>query len=913
MNKNKGFRRLIAILSALLLALGILGTMIDLDRIWVIWGVICSAGVWIIYGLILYIIKGFTDTNSFEISQTPALYNVQANKPFKIPKAIIKEIAFFFVWIVNKPIKAISCISMQRWITIICFLAAIITVFYACTHMIGAGDTWVSMANGRHYINHGVNTVEPFNFNSRKAGPGVEDISNWPQWAQWITDKAGLKTVQYWHPTGYVNHRWLGDVLFYWLSHKSLFADAGTFDKPISEQNISYNTIVYLKFTIYLIVFIIVYYTGKNLGLNRVLATISACLALLIGRSLLDTRTVAFSNMLAAMLMFVFVLTLYKNYRFIWLIVPIMVLWCNVYEGYVYYCLLFVPFAGLIFFLTKLPIKTFRSIFKTVDKKGSKHIIWSLMTAFLSIIIFNPFHLTNITHAVVSMFGKDSKFWKAVNEWHPAFEWNNPVGNEIPFTIMVAAGILVLLIWIIYSAVILLLRLYSYLQKLHKKKTEQMQLQGVSTYTVEESLQCEQDNIEGGKDLSKGDTPNKLQLDIILPAVAATAIYLAYRHRLFIPMAAIISCPVIVMLFRKTICHIAKATGLEKIKWIITLRWFYITQRVGTAMALCLIILMGMYTGAKFKTVYLNPWPGSSELASIFMRMTGSYGKPFKACQFMRDNNIQGKIFNCWTDGGFIAYSQIPDANTGRTPLLLFIDGRAYTAYDADTFQRWHNIMCGSGAYKNPKPTYFDIGKWIDEEFTKEKIWIVLMPSRQFNSDFVRGLEARPNWLPVYMDDQQKLLVDINSEQGKSLYTRVFLGKIKFPDDFSQRLTVGHILLKMQGTENVGNGYTMMIDAFKQRPCNASAAELIDNIAAPYPQMKDKIAEIFSSYLADFEKNKKAYAQQHGYLEKITSAMIAASYLKKINANSIELFKKYETSFQAYSDERDDVIENSRW
>ena len=82
--------------------------------------------------------------------------------------------------------------ALSGWPMIIGWLAMLIFALHACTHMVGAGDTWVALASGRHFINHGVNTVEPFSANSHKAGPTEEDINTWPGWAQWITKKAGL-------------------------------------------------------------------------------------------------------------------------------------------------------------------------------------------------------------------------------------------------------------------------------------------------------------------------------------------------------------------------------------------------------------------------------------------------------------------------------------------------------------------------------------------------------------------------------------------------------------------------------------------------------------------------------------------------------------------------------------------------
>src|SRR4030042_4905481 len=107
--------------------------------------------------------------------------------------------------------------ALSGWPMILGWLAMLIFAFHASTHMVGAGDTWVAMACGRHFINHGVNTVEPFSENSHKAGPTKEEIKTWPNWAQGIADKVGMRAVKYWHPTGWVNQNWLTHVIFFWL------------------------------------------------------------------------------------------------------------------------------------------------------------------------------------------------------------------------------------------------------------------------------------------------------------------------------------------------------------------------------------------------------------------------------------------------------------------------------------------------------------------------------------------------------------------------------------------------------------------------------------------------------------------------------------------------------------------------
>ena len=123
------------------------------------------------------------------------------------------------------------------------------------------------------------------------------------------------------------------------------------------------------------------------------------------------------------------------------------------------------------------------------------------------------------------------------------------------------------------------------------------------------------------------------------------------------------------------------------------------------------------------------------------MRMTDSGQKPFYACRFIKDNKLKGKMFNYWTEGGFIAFGQEPDPNTGKTPLQLFMDGRAQAAYDRRYFDLWTEIMSGGqnitglilyqAALQKKNLTgddYVKIGKWMDEQLKKRNVWVVLMP-----------------------------------------------------------------------------------------------------------------------------------------------------------------------------------------
>jgi hypothetical protein len=959
--------------------------------------------------------------------------------------------------IVKKPV-------LSGWAMLIFWWAMILFALQASTHMVGAGDTWVAMACGRHFINHGVNTVEPFSVNSHKPGPTPEEVKTWPKWAQWITDKVGLDTVKFWHPTGWVNQNWLTHVLFYWLTHESPIADAETFDKPIVSQNISYNSLVYWKYALYIVTVIVVYLTSRIFGVNPALSAVFACFALFIGRTFFDIRPAGFSNMLTAVLLFIFVLTVYRNYLYIWLIVPITALWCNLHGGYVYVFVVLVPFiglyllillpkkiamclyyvlgwlflyalavkfrsheylqsikfdsAGLFYFililaaagitltslknikaglfhayhivgtfivfiatsamfypqdidtLMRQPISkayvtdsrtaffvvfiafliisvlltAFRSKLRAISWKSWWHTVAATVIAFIVMILANPFRLTNLTHTFVITVSENAKLWKTVNEWHPAFEWNNPVGDEMPFLYMYIIAWVLLALWV----VCLLLK-----PQIAARQTKSK----AKTVVAESPAQYEWPMI-----------------DLPLLAIASLSIYMAISSRRFIPIAAIAACPIMAMFLDSSIKMIiasrkfipiaiivvvvmsisliwgAKMTGLStlmlivviavslimalfidiSIKMLITRHKRQTTfspiimpkglQYLFTVAAFAATVFLTVWWGYWYKVVYLNPWPDSYYLTSVFMRMTASYAKPFKACQFIRDNNLKGTVFNYWTEGGFVAYGQIPDPNTGKTPLQLYMDGRAQAAYNTETYQRWMYIISGgiparmvqNAGRAFTASDYQAVGDWLNGEFQQENVCVVFMPSAQFDSEFVKGLDTNPNWRVVFIDGEQRIYVDTKSPQGRDLYMGMFTGQTKFPDRPSMLLTIGYNLVRLQDEEKVSKGCEFIAQAFIQQPSQIVAIELI-RAASYYPKFRDRVTDVFSQYIDDFVGKKQTYIRQHGYREKSIAAMLAGDYLANINSGNPELAGKYRAYLKEFAEEQQWINKTTRW
>ncbi len=91
------------------------------------------------------------------------------------------------------------------------------------------------------------------------------------------------------------------------------------------------------------------------------------------------------------------------------------------------------------------------------------------------------------------------------------------------------------------------------------------------------------------------------------------------------------------------------------------------------------------------------------------------------------------------------------------------------------------------------------IGEFMDEQLTKRNVWCMLMPSSIFNDPDkpVHIIHSRRSkfilhGVLVFVNDKQKLLVDINTEQGSKLYDGILEsdnGPI-YPDEYHQNLIV---------------------------------------------------------------------------------------------------------------------------
>jgi hypothetical protein len=316
-----------------------------------------------------------------------------------------------------------------------------------------------------------------------------------------------------------------------------------------------------------------------------------------------------------------------------------------------------------------------------------------------------------------------------------------------------------------------------------------------------------------------------------------------------------------------------------------------------------LLLGLGIFWGATYKRIYLDPWPTDDRYHSVFMRMTASHLKPFEVCDFINDNDLRGRVFNYWTEGGAVAFGQTPDPDTGEIPLKLFMDGRAQAAYNHDKFQLWQQIHSGGPAIQqarlkgeNTPDVLTASGEWIDEQLKERAVWVALMPQTQSNSTFMQALKRTDNWKTAYVDNTQQLLVDTETPQGQALIDRILDGTAVFPEPFSKNLTTATVIIETQRRERMKDLYDLLAAAFQEHPYPIAAYTLTR--LAGTPVFRSQVADLFQSYLEDLKEEAKAYRKTDGYGLRLNSARIAARFLAGVHPDQREAYLNQAEQFQ---------------
>ncbi|MBN2182442.1 MAG: hypothetical protein JW715_11060, partial [Sedimentisphaerales bacterium] len=493
--------------------------------------------------------------------------------------------------------------------------------------------------------------------------------------------------------------------------------------------------------------------------------------------------------------------------------------------------------------------------------------------------------------------------WREIHEWQSAFDWGNPVGTAVPFLVMFILAWLILATWLILLLITSLIT-STISSQLSKRKAKH----------------------------TKFNIWPKVDLPLIL--IGALTIYMAIRSRRFIPIAAIAGCPIIALLIDQIIRVISTLINYSREKRFVVPEMPYFLRIYFMIAGAVAVLFFGAWWGMKFKRIYLNPWPNDPKYSSVFMRMTASDAKPFYAMKFIRDNELSGKMLNYWTEGGFIAWGEDPNEDDGQIPLKLFMDGRAQAAYNRDAFDLWSKIMSGDwvtfdiiqrAKARGRKPTtaeYREIGKWMDQQLTKQNVWLVLMPSAVYNDPeennyyhAIKGIENDPNWPLVFYNDKQKIYVNVKTPPGRKLFEGIFTGETSYPDDYHRNLIRAYSWLLYYGTEEKRKeGLKFAIDAFNENPSSAPMLEIILR-AARFNELIPEVDQFCDDYVKRFIAEKNNWPKQDGYRNRIEAARLACYRMEQINRSkgNSELTEFYAAQYEECVDQLIRITRSMKW
>lgn len=201
--------------------------------------------------------------------------------------------------------------------------------------------------------------------------------------------------------------------------------------------------------------------------------------------------------------------------------------------------------------------------------------------------------------------------------------------------------------------------------------------------------------------------------DLFLLGVSALTLAMAWRSRRFIPLFALCQSPVLATGF----CSVIEVTRRA---WPDP-RWALVSSATLIGLGLSWLARYPVSTAA-FPHLVVQPF------------------FPVESLDFIEHNRLEGKIFAYYNWGGYLFWR-----NRGRTP--VYIDGRADTVYDAETYTRYIAVLSGgprgAGVVEASGADFF------------------LWPNDQPMT--TRRLVATGRWAPLYRDTTATLLVRVGA------------------------------------------------------------------------------------------------------------------------------------------------------
>ena len=159
------------------------------------------------------------------------------------------------------------------------------------------------------------------------------------------------------------------------------------------------------------------------------------------------------------------------------------------------------------------------------------------------------------------------------------------------------------------------------------------------------------------------------------------------------------------------------------------------------------------------------------------------------------------------------------------------------------------------------------------------------------------------------------MLVDTKVEHAKKLITGIVDGTTKFPDEYSRNLTIAHNLLAVhKDGELVEQGLLLAIQANELLPSQNSMREIFNLSTRTRDKKVINIAlQYCDQHYNDFIENKEEYEKQHGYLNRLISAMTAGDLLRLAHKSDQEKVKQYSKQIVQWQKEATYIQRSRVW
>lgn len=456
------------------------------------------------------------------------------------------------------------------------------------------------------------------------------------------------------------------------------------------QQLLGYHGLVLLKSVLIALCALFAVLSARNRGIPLNISMITAGAVILSSWSFIDLRPNLMSFVLGPLVLWLIYRSHERCYR-IWFAVLALIIWSNTHGSFIFGLGMISLWAACFIIISYIKDGIWTSIKRYWQLAAGAAV--SILLAGLT----SPFGFVNLTHFFIVA---ESKYWREVPEWLPIWV-EKGFGSTWEFiTIM------------LFMVMLLSFRLMSTQTETTKKSSKHRLV----------------------KD-------NHLEIRIFDMILVSVAVIMAANSRRFIPLAMLISLPVIA----SQIWWLVRTTRLRMISIILS----------------CILFI---FSGVKlYNTIqyyYYTQYKDSVFKNSVFEKMhfLGN-GFPVELSGFINDNNISGNVMSDWTWEGFLHW-YCPQ-------LKVAIGGRAQQVYDEKT-----SILFSAAVFG---PSFHEVSNRGD-------INMIAVANSPVYKNLMDLAMSEKKWVIVFVNESSILLVDYHWPAGRDIVEQVVNNRAAYKD-----------------------------------------------------------------------------------------------------------------------------------